>query len=204
MPAAKSRPRTNRERVEESTLALVASAIELFSRQGYERTTAAEIGVNAGFSRNMVRDRYGTKEALLQAIFETFANQLRPAQRVERTGSGLDRVLGFIDDLTHAAENEPETLRAFIILTFETPGAVQPFTEWFDRLISDYEVELSEYLVAGQADGSVRRDLDTAREAEVFVSYAIGLCFRSALRRDSYDFPAELKAWRTRLTEHYA
>src|SRR6516165_10800072 len=105
--AAKRRPRTNRERVEESTFALIASAIQLFATQGYERTTAAEIGINAGFSRNMVRDRYGSKEALLQSVFNTFAELLLPTVRRERGGTGLDRVLGQVDDLLDAAEREP-------------------------------------------------------------------------------------------------
>jgi hypothetical protein len=42
------------------------------------------------------------------------------------------------------------------------------------------------------------------REAEVFVSYAIGLCFRSALRREGYDIVGEIKAWRARLEQHYS
>jgi AcrR family transcriptional regulator len=202
--AIRRRPRTNQERVEESTLALVASAIELFARQGYERTTAAEIGINAGFSRNMVRDRYGSKEALLQSVFETFAGLLLPATRRERGGTGLDRVLGQLDDLLDAVEREPETIRAMIVLTFETPAALQSFAGWFDRLIADYEAELADHLGAGQADGSVSSDLDAAREAEVFVSYAIGLCFRSALRREGYDFVGEIKAWRARLAQRFA
>jgi len=200
----KRRPRTNQERVEESTLALIGSAIELFARQGYERTTAAEIGTNAGFSRNMVRDRYGSKEALLQSVFEAFAELLLPAMRGERTGTGLDHVLGQVDDLLHAVEQEPETIRAMIVLTFETPGPLQNFAGWFDRLIAGYEAELAQHLAAGQADGSVRKDLDPAREAEIFVSYAIGLCFRSALRRDSYDFAGEIREWRARIATRYA
>jgi AcrR family transcriptional regulator len=201
---SKRRPRTNQERVEESTLALVASAIELFARQGYERTTAAEIGTNAGFSRNMVRDRYGSKEALLQSVFEAFAELLLPAVRRERVGTGLDRVLSQLDDLLHAVEREPETMRAMIVLTFETPGPLRNFAGWFDRLIAGYEAELAGHLAAGQADGSVRRELDPAREAEVFVSYSIGLCFRSVLRRDTYDFPGEIEAFRSRIATHYS
>lgn len=203
MTTIKRRPKTNRERVEESTVALVASAIELFARQGYERTTAAEIGTNAGFSRNMVRDRYGSKDALLQTVFEEFARQLLPAIRGERTGNGLDHVLGQVDDLLIAVEREPETMRAMIVLTFETPGPLQQFAGWFDRLISDYQSELASHLATGQADGSVRPDLDAAREAEVFVSYAIGLCFRSALRRDAYDFAGEIRAFRDRMKTQY-
>jgi AcrR family transcriptional regulator len=202
--AVKRQPKTNRERVEESTVALVASAIELFARQGYERTTAAEIGTNAGFSRNMVRDRYGSKEALLQSVFEEFARQLLPAVRGERTGTGLEHVLGQLDDLLNAVEQEPETMRAMIVLTFETPGPLQTFAGWFDRLITDYESELATHLATGQADGSVRPDLDPAREAEVFVSYAIGLCFRSVLQRDAYDFTGEIREFRNRIARHYA
>jgi AcrR family transcriptional regulator len=198
----KRRPRTNQERVEESTFALIGSAIELFARQGYERTTAAEIGTNAGFSRNMVRDRYGSKEALLQSVFETFGELLLPAMRRQRSGTGLDHVVGQLDDLLRAVEQEPETIRAMIVLTFETPAALQNFAGWFDRLIASYQAELAEHFAAGHADGSVRDDLDSEREAEVFVSYAIGLCFRSALRRDAYDFPGELRAWRARLVRH--
>jgi AcrR family transcriptional regulator len=202
--AIRRRPKTNQERVEESTLALIASAIQLFARQGYERTTAVEIGINAGFSRNMVRDRYGSKEALLQSVFDTFAELLLPAIRRERGGTGLDRVLGQLDDLLDAVEREPETMRAMIVLTFETPAALQNFSGWFDALIAEYEAELAGHLAAGEADGSVRKDLDPAREAEVFVSYAIGLCFRSALRRDGYDFVGEIRAWRARLEQHYS
>ena len=202
--ATKRRSRTNRERVEESTVALIASAIQLFARQGYKRTTAAEIGINAGFSRNMVRDRYGSKEALLQSVFETFADLLLPAVRRDRGGTGLDRVLSQLDDLLRAVEREPETMRAMIVLTFETPAALQNFSGWFDGLIADYQAELVDHLAAGQADGSVRNELDPAREAEVFVSYAIGLCFRWALRRDTYDFPGEIKAWRARLVKCYS
>ncbi len=199
--AIRRRPRTNQERVEESTLALIASAIQLFARQGYERTTAVEIGINAGFSRNMVRDRYGSKEALLQSVFETFADLLLPAGRRDRDGTGLDRVVSQLDDLLGAVEREPETMRAMIVLTFETPAALQGFAGWFDGLIGEYEVELAGHLAAGQADGSVRSDVDPGREAEVFVSYAIGQCFKWALRRENYDFAGEIKAWRVRLTQ---
>lgn len=185
-------------------MALLASAIELFARQGYERTTAAEIGINAGFSRNMVRDRYGSKDALLQSVFEAFAELLLPAMRGERTGSGLEHVLSQLDDLLHAVEQEPETIRAMTVLTFETPGPLQNFAGWFDRLIAGYEAELAQHLAAGQADGSVRKNLGPAREAEIFVSYAIGLCFRSALRRDSYDFAGEIREWRARIATRYA
>jgi AcrR family transcriptional regulator len=197
--------RTNEERVRESTLGLLDAAIQLFAEQGYERTTAAEIGLRAGFSRNMVRDRYGTKEALLESLFDTqFGQRLLPAMRRERIGTGLQRVLGQLDDLLGAVQQEPEIIRGMIVLTFETPAALSNFAPWFDDLIKGYQTELAGHFAAGQRDGSVREDLDPDREAETFVSYAIGLCFRSVLVREGYDFAAEITAWRARLAAHCA
>lgn len=198
MTVVRPRPRSNQERKEKSAFALIASAVELFARQGYERTTAAEIGVNAGFNRNMVRDRYGSKEALLQAVFETFADLLLPALRRERSGSGLDHVIGQVEDLHRAVESEPEAMRAMIVLTFEAPGALQQFAGWINDLIGTYQNELAGHISRGQVDGSVRADLDAEREAEEMVSYAIGICFRSALGPDSYAFADEVKAWAAR------
>lgn len=204
MTFTRPRPRTNRERREESTLALLASAVELFGRQGYERTTAAEIGVNAGFSRNMVRDRYGSKEALLQAVFDMFAELLLPAARRERLGSGLDIALEQIDDLRRAVESNPDTMRAMIVLTFEAPGALHTFADLINDLIGTYQRELAGHITRGQADGSIPTARDAQRLAEEMVSYAIGVCFRFSLGPDTYDLAGELTAWRNRTAARLA
>lgn len=205
MPASRGQStRSNYERAEESALALLTAAIHLFGEKGYHRTTAAEIGSFAGFSRNMVRDRYGSKEELLRSLFENeFERRLLPAARQERAGWGIDLVLGVLDDLIAAVEEEPELIRAMIALTFETPVALRGFAPRFEELIEIYQDELAEHLRAGQRDGSVRDDLDVEREAEQFVSYAIGLCFRSVLYRNDYDFPGELRSWRERSRTRY-
>lgn len=204
MSATRARPRTNLERRKESTLALLASGVELFGRQGYERTTAAEIGLNAGFSRNMVRDRYGSKEALLQAVFEMFAELLLPRARQERLGSGLDRALEQIDDLHRAVETDRNTMRAMIVLTFEAPGALHTFADLITDLIGTYQRELAGHIIRGQADGSIHTERDGQRLAEEMVSYAIGVCFRFSLAPDTYDLAGELKAWRDRTAARLA
>lgn len=204
-PATVNRPRTNPERVAESSLRLVRAAVELIAEQGIERTTAAQIGERAGYSRNMVRDRYGSKEALLETLLDQeFGQRLLPAFRRERTGAGLERVLGQLDDLLAAVEEEPEIMRAMIVLSFEAPGPVDTIRPFFTDLISGYEREMAGHLKLGERDGSVRAGLDPEREAETFVSYGIGLCFRWALWRGEFDFPAEITAWRARLERDYS
>jgi AcrR family transcriptional regulator len=203
-PEAKMPRRTQKERVAESTRRLADSALELIAEQGFERTTAAEIGERAGYSRNMVRDRYGSKEALLESLLaREFGDRLQPAIRRERGGSGLVRVLGQLDALLDAVEAEPEIMKAMIVLSFESPAAIRGIAPWLEELISRYEDEMARNLALGTRDGSVRVGLDAGREAEVFVSYGIGLCFRYVAFRDAFDFPAEIVAWRDRLEQRY-
>src|SRR5213076_237185 len=74
--------RTQQERVAESAKRLADAAFELIAEKGFERTTAAEIGERAGYSRSMVRDRYGSKEALLESLLASeFEARLLPATR---------------------------------------------------------------------------------------------------------------------------
>ena len=195
--------RTQEQRVAESTRRLVDAALELIAEKGFEKTTAAEIGERAGFSRNMVRDRYGTKEALLFSLFETeFAQRLLPAIRQERAADGLHKVLGQLDDLLEAVESEPDMFRAMIVVSFEAPGPLAAIRSWYEQLITQFQAEMVEHLREGQRDGSVRRDLDLEREAEIYVSYGIGLCFRW-VTFEQFDFPAEITAWRERLARQY-
>ncbi|WP_347338882.1 helix-turn-helix domain-containing protein [Mycolicibacterium sp. P9-64] len=49
--------------MEESSRRLAEAAIELIAEKGFSNTTAQEIGIRAGYSRAMVRERFGSKEA---------------------------------------------------------------------------------------------------------------------------------------------
>lgn len=196
----RQRPRTNPERVAESSLRLVGAAIELIAEKGFERTTAAEIGERAGYSRNMVRDRYGSKEALLESLLdEELGRRLLPDLRRERTGSGLELVLGHLDDLLAAVAGEPEIMRAILVLSFEGPGPAPAVRPRMTQIISGFEREMAEQVEAGIADGSIRADADPAYEAEHYVSYGIGLCYRWVLDPERFDFPAAIAEWRERL-----
>src|SRR5687768_15343821 len=116
MPPTTTPPtrRTQRERVEESTRRLAVAAVELFGEQGFERTTAAQIGERAGYSRAMVRRRYGSKEALLEQLVEQeLATRITPAGGDDRPG--LERILAQVDRLIDFLEEDESTARAFFV-----------------------------------------------------------------------------------------
>src|SRR4030088_2921349 len=81
------RRQTQRERSAESAQRLLDAAIELIAEKGFDRTTAAAIGGRAGYSRSMVRARYGSKEALLESIFGAeLDRRLMPDEDRDLTG----------------------------------------------------------------------------------------------------------------------
>src|SRR5437899_2536302 len=87
------------QRSSESSRRLLSAAIELIAEKGFERTTAVEIGVRAGYSRAMVRARYGTKEALLETLLRSEYEPMFLAAPTE-SATGLQTVL---DQLGHLA-----------------------------------------------------------------------------------------------------
>jgi AcrR family transcriptional regulator len=196
----RSRPRrTQQERSAESARRLLDAAIELIADKGFERTTVAEIGERAGYSRSMVRARYGSKEALLESIFgEELDKRLMPAEDAELTG--LPWVLARVDHVAQLLDEERELMRALCVMSLEAGIAIGALRSWYQRWLADYERQLVEHLHAGQRDGSVHADLDPAQEAADFILHGFGLIFRWTLDPEGFDLAAEFRRWRSRLT----
>ena len=103
------------------------AAIELIVEKGYANTTARQIGVRAGYSRAMVAERFGTKDALLDTILERdYERRIDVDPGPDATG--FDRLLAPIDALLTFATEDPLLLRAMFTLNFEAindPGVLR-------------------------------------------------------------------------------
>jgi AcrR family transcriptional regulator len=203
MTAKGSSGLTQAERSAESSLRLLASAIALIAEKGFERTTAAEIGEHAGYSRAMVRARYGTKEALLESLLHSEFEPMFLRARITAE-NGLDTVLGQLDHLAAQATEKPELLKAFFTLCFETVGPVQELGAWLHTWLAQYRAAAAAAFLRGQRDGSIRPDLDAEVETKRMITYGLGLAFRWTLEPDEVDFAAEFTAWRDSLRAQYA
>jgi AcrR family transcriptional regulator len=191
------------ERSAESSQRLLEAAIALIGEKGFEKTTAAEIGERAGYSRAMVRSRYGTKEALLESLMRS---EYEPMFLVApaAAANGLDTILGQLDHLAIQAAEKPEMLKAFFTMCFETVGPVKQLSPWLRTWLDRYRAATKSALLRGQKDGSVRKDLDVEGEKRRLVRYGLGLGFSWVLEPDEVDFIAELKQWRNILQTQYA
>lgn len=196
----KSVRRTQHERSAESAKLLVAATIELIAEKGFERTTAAEIGERAGYSREMVRHRYGSKEQLLEWLLEHEHKTLllRPPTG---NGTGLEQALEQIWLMRQVADDDAERLRAFFVLCFESVGPIPSLGPWMRDWFASYQRQLADMLRSGRADGSIRPDIEPETESQDVTYYAAGLCFSFTLHRDVSDFASAIDRLYGRLEE---
>lgn len=205
MAQASSTPRrrTQQERTAESTQRLITAAIELIAEKGFARTSTAEISERAGYSRSMVQFRYGTKEALLETLLrDEYETRLLLDTSTESTG--LARILSQIDRLHDEALANPELMRGFFALCFESFGPVQSLSDWINDWLARYDQVTVAALEAGVADGSVRPDIDPDAEAGAFVASGLGYAFRWMVSPATVDYPTLMRQWRGQVRRHLA
>jgi AcrR family transcriptional regulator len=195
-PVSTSR-RTQQERSADSARRLLDAAIELIAEFGWERTTSAAISRRAGFSQSMVNVRYGSKEALLEALQRSYEERFVPDQYM--AGSGLERTLGQIERLREEARDNRDALRAFLMLCFETIGPITSLRPWIEDWFDRYVANLAAAIDDGRRDGSIRAEVDARAEAQHFLDAGTGICFSWVLRPTANDFDAALTEWAVRL-----
>ncbi|WP_205696537.1 TetR/AcrR family transcriptional regulator [Conexibacter sp. SYSU D00693] len=189
--------RTQEERRTASARRLAQAAVELFAERGYDATSMGAIAQRAGYSRTLVNARYGSKEALLEALLQRELEDRLVAPAAEGA-DGLGRALLPIDRVVALLDEDEQLLRALLTVMFEAIGpapALRPHVVgWLTRLREATTVALA----AGVRDGSVRADADRAAAVEELATASIGMVFRWLLEAD-YPLADELRAWRERL-----
>ncbi len=169
---------------------LTQALAELIAEQGYERTTAAQVGERAGYSRAAVRDRYGSKDGLLFAMHARYEALLLGTP--ESPPASIEEFLGRVADF---ARERPEWLRAIYVVSFEATGAATPFTPVVRRWVATLRAVAIAMFDGGQRAGTMRADFDPAELADRLLDEAIGHAYRWVLGGGAGDYAAYLATW---------
>lgn len=149
--------RTQEQRRTAARTALLAAAAELVVESGVRSVTLARVGERAGYSRGMVTHHFGSKQGLLDALARDAQAGLVPG--LDQEPPGLDRLLELVDAHVRNLENAPVMWRSFLLLWADAVGGgelapvMRERDVWFRR-------HLRADVVAGQADGTIRPDVD--------------------------------------------
>ncbi len=166
--------RSHAERQRDAEERLTNAFAELIAEQGYERTTAVQIGERAGYSRAAVRDRYGSKEGLLDALHQRYERLLLG----DDPTSAATSLNEFFARLGQFGAERPAWLRAIFIVSFESAGASEAFTPTLQRWMRMLHHEGMRLVELEQAAGTVRADVDAATFVPMAVDTLVGAAFR--------------------------
>jgi AcrR family transcriptional regulator len=161
----------------------------LFSGDGYENTTTSAIARRAGTSESQLIKHFGSKEGLLEAIFDDawqrMAAGLQSVQ--ERPSPPLDRLRALTDMMIGALEQDPE-LQTLMLLEgrrIRKHGRMVLLTHGFLRVLGAVDGVLREMGEAGQ----LRGDLHPHAVRSALVGAFEGL-LRDRLLAERGGFPA--------------
>ncbi|MGW4398413.1 TetR/AcrR family transcriptional regulator [Amycolatopsis nivea] len=180
--------RTQQERRDQASAALLEAAAELVVEDGVRAVTLARVGERAGYSRGLVTHHFGGKQALLEQLARTTQTGFVPG--LDTLPPGLDRLLRLIDGYL-AQLSEPDVLsRAFLVLWAESMTAPElaPIFRERDNAFRD---DLRQEIAAGIAEGTIRADVDPEQIAVAIVGQLRGIALQCLLDPAAVE-PSEL------------
>jgi AcrR family transcriptional regulator len=168
---------------------ILQAARTLFSQQGYENTTTSAISRRAGTSESQLIKHFGSKEGLLEAIFEQGWKRLGAALRqvLEQTTSPVARLHALTSLLVDALERDKD-LRTLMLLEgrrIRKHGHMVVLTGGFLQVVGGIDQVLREMREAGQ----LRTDLHPEAMRSAVIGAFEGL-MRDQILAERGDYPA--------------
>jgi AcrR family transcriptional regulator len=194
-PADKARSqkprRSQAERTAESDRRMLDAALKLIGQRGYQATSLAAIGEEAGYSRGLVTERFGSKAGLLwvlvKQILRVWNQRGRALQNPDNMGlAALDDIL---DNHRRALESD-DGIRAFYALMFEAIGPTPEMRPEFQKLHVTFRADMEKILREGVSAGSIRADIDPAAQAALLMGTLRGVAFQWLLDEQAFALEA--------------
>ena len=182
------------ERTERSTRALLGAAALIIDEEGLQALTVARIGERAGYSRGMVTERCGSKEALLGALLDTILSSITSDMASAMAGkSGVEQVDVYLAEIARQGTEQPNRLRVLAKMTYQSIGLDPELSNRFALANAYIRHNLAGLVRAGIADGSIRPDADPDNEAVMIVAMFRGVGYQWCVDPNGVDAGAALR-----------
>jgi len=202
--AGVARRRTQAERTATAYRRMIRAATRLIARQGYTRTTLAQVGKEAGYTGGLVSHHFGSKEGLLRALVERAAGRFYQDQLLAatRSKSGLDALCASMDTYLDELVVREEYMRALYVLMGESLGPVSEINEVFAELNRGFRHSARAWIREGMETAEIRADLDPDAEAAVFVGMLRGVATQWMAEPCCFDLDAVRESLKDALRRH--
>jgi AcrR family transcriptional regulator len=136
---------------------ILDAAVRVFARQGYEASRVGDIATEAGVAYGLVYHYFGSKEAVLEAVFrEQWGRLLAAVALAEETGETAPEQLALVVKIVlRTWRDDPNLVRLLVREITRSPHITDELDE-----ISQAFRSLQRMIARGQAEGTFRSDLD--------------------------------------------
>jgi TetR/AcrR family transcriptional regulator, fatty acid metabolism regulator protein len=157
--------RTNAQAQEEKRRLLLDAAVRVFARKGYHASRVGDIAEEAGVAYGLLYHYFGSKEEVLRTVFrETWRELIQTIKSVEETGDPPREQLRKVAEiLLRSWRREPDLVRVLVLEVTRSPHLPGEM----DEIVESFAA-IQEIVERGQADGSIRADLDARLASYVF------------------------------------
>lgn len=202
-----TRPRrTQAERAATASRRMLRAARQLIARQGYTRTTLAQVGREAGYTGGLVSHHFGSKEGLLRELVgrivdRFYADQLQPAMA---GSTGIEAITATTDVYLRELVVREERMRTLYVLMGEALGPVPSIGQVFAELNRGFRELVRRLIEAGVESGEIRSDLDPEAEAGLIVGMLRGVALQWITDPGCFDLDAVATSSKDAIRRHLA
>ena len=195
MPRRKTKPPTPTPQAERRALSarrLLDAATHLIAEQGFSRTTLAQIGEKAGYSRGLVNERFGSKGELVRVLADEFQtyfahDRLEPALAHKH---GLEALLVTVDTYLDAIVRSEHLGRAYYELLGESIALVPEIHATFVEADRAIRAGVESTVLSAVRAGEIPEDVDAKAFAVFIVGLLRGIVLQWLLDPKGFDLGA--------------
>ena len=150
---------------EEKRRRLLDAAVRVFARKGYHASRVGDIAEEAGVAHGLLYHYFASKEDVLRAVFrETWRALIETIRSVEEAGdSPREQLRKVAEILLRSWRRDPDLVRVLVLEVTRS----QHLRGEMDEIVESFAA-IQEIVERGQADGSIRADLDARLASYVF------------------------------------
>jgi TetR/AcrR family transcriptional regulator, fatty acid metabolism regulator protein len=144
---------------------LLDAAVRVFARKGYHAARVGDIAEEAGVAYGLLYHYFDSKEAVLRSVFrETWRALIETIRSVEKVeDEPREQLRKVAEILLRSWRRDPDLVRVLVLEVTRS----QHLAGEMDEIVASFAA-IQEIVERGQADGSIRPDLDARLASYVF------------------------------------
>jgi AcrR family transcriptional regulator len=169
------RRRSQAERRDESERLLVDATLKVVAEHGVTAATFDEIGREAGLSRGLATQRFGSKHGLIEAVIAYLHRKREAIMEAEHVDQmpAIEAIAHYVDGHLRGLETGHDGPAYFMLLA-STVADATAVRELFAASHERVRIRLRGLLARGQAKGEITRDIDPDAIALTIGSQLLG------------------------------